>query len=252
MREAGALAASCLREVTAMAQPGVTTQELNDFCHKFITERGGVPAALHYKGYPRSICTSINHVVCHGIPGDEKLWEGDIINIDIAARYNGWHGDTSATFPVGKISANARKLLNVTAEALNKAVALAKPGVRLGDLGAAIQDYVEANEFSVVRRFCGHGLGRNFHSPPEVLHYGKRGGGMELKEGMFFTIEPMVNTGGAEVVILEDGWTSVTADRSLSAQFEHSIGITADGCEVFTRPGAPPPKRKKRAKLGRV
>lgn len=253
MREVGALAAACLERAGELLEPGIATQEINDFCHKFIIDHGGIPAPLHYKGYPRSICTSVNHVVCHGIPGDEKLWDGDIINIDITIKYKGWHGDTSATYAVGKISPTASKLLEVTAKSLEKAINLVKPGTHLGSLGAAIQKYVEGNGFSVVRRFCGHGLGRSFHSPPEVLHHGKKGSGLVLQEGMFFTIEPMVNIGTAAVMILEDGWTSVTEDRSLSAQFEHSVGVTADGCEVFTRVGTPrsgtPPKPTKVARV---
>ncbi len=251
MRDAGALAAHCLSEVEALVKPGITTGELNDFCHDLITSYGAVPAPLGYKGYPRSICTSVNHVVCHGIPAENKLWEGDIVNIDVTVKYEGWHGDTSATFPVGKIAPKTQKLLDVTFQAMMKAIELVKPGNHLGDLGAAIQTHVEKNGFSVVRRFCGHGLGRNFHSPPEVLHYGRRGSGIELKEGMFFTIEPMVNMGGAGVTILEDGWTSVTEDCSLSAQFEHSVGITAEGCEIFTLPLPPPKKPALKSKFRR-
>ena len=235
MAKAGELARKCLEEAGKMVKAGTTTLAINDFCHQFITKHGATPAPLNYKGYPKSVCTSVNHVVCHGIPSDEKLWEGDIINIDVTVQYKGWHGDTSATFGVGKISAKAQKLLTVTRQCLEKAIALVKPDVTLGTIGAAIQSHAEGNGFSVVKKFCGHGLGRQFHSPPEVLHYGTKAQGTPLKEGMFFTIEPMINQGGDDVLILEDGWTSVTKDRSLSAQFEHSVGVTANGCQVFTK-----------------
>jgi len=235
MSKVGKLARQCLEQAGKMVKPGVTTLAINDFCHEFITKNGASPAPLNYKGYPKSVCTSVNHVVCHGIPADKKLWEGDIINIDVTAKYNGWHGDTSATFAVGEITSQTQKLLDVTRQCLERAIELVKPNVALGTIGAAIQQHAQSNGFSVVKKFCGHGLGRQFHSSPEVLHFGTKGEGVILKEGMFFTIEPMINQGSDEVLILEDGWTSITKDRSLSAQFEHSVGVTAKGCQVFTK-----------------
>jgi len=234
MRRAGRLAAECLDFIAPYVTPGVTTGELDRLCHAFIVERGGIPAPLNYRGYPKSICTSVNHVVCHGIPGDKVLNEGDILNIDVTPTLDGWHGDSSRMYYVGKIGVKARKLCEVTYDSLMRAIALVKPGATLGDIGHAIQHYVEGHRFSVVRDFCGHGLGQVFHEPPNVMHYGKPGQGVVLKEGMFFTIEPMVNAGRFETKILSDGWTAVTKDKSLSAQFEHSIGVTAEGCEIFT------------------
>jgi methionyl aminopeptidase len=234
MRRAGQLAAECLDFITPYVLPGVPTGELDRLCHDFIAERGGISAPLNYRGYPKSICTSVNHVVCHGIPGDRKLDDGDIVNIDVTPILDGWHGDSSRMYYVGKVGVKARKLCEVTYESLMRAIALVKPGATLGDIGHAIQSYVEANRFSVVRDFCGHGVGRVFHEPPNVMHYGRPGHGVILREGMIFTIEPMINAGRFDTKILADGWTAVTKDKSLSAQFEHSIGVTADGCEIFT------------------
>jgi len=234
MRQAGRLAAETLDFVTPHVQPGVATGELDRLCHDFIVSHGAIPAPLNYRGFPKSICTSINHVVCHGIPGDKRLQDGDIVNLDITVIVDGWHGDTSRMFAVGKVGVKAQKLIDITYEAMMRGIAAAKPGGRVGDIGEAIQTFVEAHRFSVVRDFSGHGLGRIFHDAPNILHYGKAGTGPELKPGMFFTVEPMVNAGTWQVKILGDGWTAVTKDRSLSAQFEHSIGVTADGHEIFT------------------
>ena len=234
MRKAGRLGAEVLDFVTPHVQPGVTTGHLDDLCHKYIVDHGAIPAPLNYRGFPRSICTSVNHVVCHGIPGDKVLENGDIVNLDITVILDGWHGDTSRMYPVGQVGVKAKRLMDITYEALMIGVGAVKPGVRLGDIGYAIQSFVERERFSVVRDFCGHGLGRKFHAPPSVLHYGRPNTGPTLREGMFFTIEPMVNAGRHETKILADGWTAVTKDRSLSAQFEHSVGVTKDGCEIFT------------------
>ncbi len=235
MRRAGRLAAEVLDYVTPHVVPGVSTGRLDALCHNFIVERGAVPAPLGYRGFPRSICTSVNHVVCHGIPGDKVLADGDIVNIDITVIVDGWHGDTSRMFLVGDdIKLKARKLVDVTYEAMMKGIEAVRPGATLGDVGAAIQSHAEAHRFSVVRDFCGHGIGRVFHDAPSVLHYGQAGKGEVLRAGMFFTIEPMINAGRWEVKILGDGWTAVTKDKSLSAQFEHTIGVTADGYEIFT------------------
>jgi len=234
MRKAGRLAAEALDYIGPFVQPGVTTGELDRLCAEFIAERGGVSAPLNYRGYPKSICTSVNHVVCHGIPGDKKLDDGDVVNIDVTPIVDGWHGDSSRMYYVGKPGVKAKKLVEVTYESLMRGIEVVKPGATLGDIGHAIQSYVEKHRFSVVRDFCGHGLGRVFHEPPNVMHYGKPGQGLVLQEGMFFTIEPMVNAGRAETKILADGWTAVTKDKSLSAQFEHSIGVTATGCDIFT------------------
>lgn len=236
MRQAGKLAAKTLDFISDYIKPGITTDELDKLCHDFIVQHGGRCAPLGYKGFPKSICTSVNHVVCHGIPGPKKLVEGDIINIDVTPIVDGWHGDTNRTFFVGKISIKARKLIEVTFEAMMRGIEVVKPGAHFGDIGHAIQSFVEKQGFSVVRDFCGHGLGKVFHMKPEVVHFGKPGTGPEMKEGMFFTIEPMVNAGRYEVKILDDGWTAVTRDKSLSAQFEHSIGVTTTGYEIFTKP----------------
>jgi methionyl aminopeptidase len=234
MRAAGQLAAQCLDMITAHVRPGVTTGTLDTLCHDFITAHGALPAPLNYRGFPKSTCISINHVVCHGIPGDRRLQNGDVLNIDVTVILNGWHGDTSRMYVAGQPSTKARMLLDVTYESLMRGVAVVKPGATLGDVGHAIQTYVESNRFSVVRDFCGHGIGRTFHAAPNVLHFGKRGDGPVLRPGMFLTIEPMVNAGRPEVKVLDDGWTAVTRDRSLSAQFEHMVGVTEDGVEVFT------------------
>ena len=235
MRKAGRLAAEVLDFVTPFVKIGVSTNELNDMCHQFTIDRGAVSAPLHYRGFPKSICTSINHVVCHGIPGEKTLKDGDIINIDITVILDGWYGDTSRMFTVGKPSVKASRLIDVTFKALWKGIDAVKPGATLGDIGHAIQSYVEKNRLSVVRDFCGHGLGRVFHDAPNVLHYGQAGTGMKLVPGMFFTIEPMVNAGKIDVKILSDGWTAVTRDKSLSAQFEHSLAVTETGYEIFTK-----------------
>ena len=234
MRRSGRLAAELLDYITPFVVPGVTTGELDRLCHEFTVERGAVSAPLGYRGFPKSICTSINHVVCHGIPGDKALRDGDVVNIDVTPILDGWHGDTSRMFPVGKIGVKARKLVEVTYECLMRGIAAVRPGATLGDIGHAIQAHAEGHRFSVVRDFCGHGIGRIFHSAPSVMHYGRPGQGMVLREGMFFTIEPMINAGRFETKILADGWTAVTKDKSLSAQFEHMIAVTADGCEIFT------------------
>jgi methionyl aminopeptidase len=234
MRKAGQLAAETLDMIAPHVRPGITTGELDRLCHAFITAHGAQPAPLNYRGFPKSICTSINHVVCHGIPGERRLLDGDILNIDVTVILDGWHGDTSRMYVAGTPSTKARMLNEVTYQALMKGVAAVKPGATLGDVGHAIQVFVESQRFSVVRDFCGHGIGRTFHAAPNVLHFGKPGEGPVLKPGMFFTIEPMVNAGRPDVKVLDDGWTAVTRDRSLSAQFEHMVGVTDEGCEIFT------------------
>jgi methionyl aminopeptidase len=234
MRVAGRLAAECLDYITPFVKPGATTNELDRQCAVFVAERGGISAPLNYRGFPKSICTSINHVVCHGIPSDRVLEEGDVVNIDVTPIVDGWHGDSSRMYFVGKVGVKARKLCDVTYESMMRGIAQVKPGATLGDIGHAIQSHVEANRFSVVRDFCGHGVGKVFHAPPNVMHYGRPGEGVVLKEGMIFTIEPMVNAGRSETKILADGWTAVTKDKSLSAQFEHTVGVTKDGVEIFT------------------
>jgi len=235
MRAAGQLAAKTLDMITPHVVPGVTTEELDRLCHLYITKNGAIPAPLNYKGFPKSICTSINHVVCHGIPEEKSLREGDILNIDVTVILNGWHGDTSRMFFVGdKIPVKARKLCDVTYDCLMRGIDQVKPGNTLGDVAHAIQEYAESNRFSVVRDFCGHGLGRTFHAPPSVVHFGEPGTMETLEPGMFFTIEPMINTGKYATKMLQDGWTAVTRDRSLSAQYEHSLAVTEDGFEIFT------------------
>jgi len=234
MRAAGRLAAETLDMIHEHVRPGVSTGTLDQLCHDFIVGHGAIPAPLNYRGFPKSICTSINHVVCHGIPGERKLENGDILNIDVTVILDGWHGDSSRMYAAGQPSTRARNLIDVTYDALMRGVKAVKPGVTLGDVGYAIQTLVEGHRFSVVRDFCGHGIGRRFHEPPNVLHFGRRGEGPVLRPGMFFTIEPMVNAGRPEVKVLDDGWTAVTRDRSLSAQFEHMLGVTADGVEIFT------------------
>jgi methionyl aminopeptidase len=234
MRRAGRLAAEILDALVPLVQPGVRTDHLDDVVRQMTLDGGAVPATLGYRGYAHSCCISINHVVCHGIPSDKTLKDGDIVNIDVTPLLDGWHGDSSRMYLVGDVSLKARRLVDVTHECLMLGIGQAKPGARLGDIGAAIQRYAEANRYGVVREFCGHGLGRLFHDAPEVIHAARAGTGPELRPGMFFTIEPMINLGKPPVKLLEDGWTAVTRDRSLSAQFEHSIGITEDGCEIFT------------------
>ena len=234
MRKAGRLAAEILDELTGFIVPGVTTQAIDDLVRGMMLDAGSVPATLGYRGYTHSCCTSINHVICHGIPGDKVLKSGDIINVDVTPLVDGWHGDTSRMYLVGDVPLKARRLVDVTYECLMIGVDMARPGVRIGDIAAAIQQHAEAHRYGVVREFCGHGLGRLFHDAPEVVHAGRAGTGPELKEGMFLTIEPMINLGKPPAKMLSDGWTAVTRDKSLSAQFEHSIGITATGREIFT------------------
>ena len=236
MRKVGRLAAQTLEMIGEYVKPGVTTDELDRICHEFITgKQDSVPAPLNYRGFPKSICTSVNHVVCHGIPGDKKLKKGDVVNIDVTLIHDGFHGDTSKMFFVGEPSVQAKRLVEVTREAMLTGIRMVKPGVRLGDIGHAIQEFAEGNHYSVVREYCGHGIGAEFHEDPQVLHYGKPGTGMELEEGMCFTIEPMINAGKRHVKLLPDGWTVVTKDHKLSAQWEHTILVTADGFEVLTR-----------------
>ena len=234
MRRAGRLAAEILDALVPHVVPGVTTEEIDDIVRQHMLAAGAVPATLGYRGYTKSCCTSINHVVCHGIPGEKALRQGDIVNIDVTPILDGWHGDTSRMYFVGDVPLKARKLVQVTHECLMLGLEQAKPGNRLGDISNAIQRHAEAHRYSVVRDFCGHGVGRLFHDSPEVVHAGRAGTGPELKPGMFFTVEPMINIGRADCKLLDDGWTAVTRDRSLSAQFEHSIGITENGCEIFT------------------
>jgi methionyl aminopeptidase len=239
MREAGQLAAETLCAVAEIIRPGITTDQINEFVHKDTLRRGARPAPLNYKGFPKSVCTSVNEVVCHGIPGRRVLQAGDIINIDVTHVYKGFHGDTSATFYVGKPSPEAKRVVEVARKSLEVGIAQVKPGARLGDIGAAIQEYAEAQGCSVVRDFVGHGIGRLFHDEPKVSHVGQWGRGIRLKPGMTFTIEPMINLGGWEVQILEDDWTAVTADGSLSAQFEHTVLVAERGVEVLTRRSRP-------------
>ncbi len=234
MRAAGRLAAETLDMITDHVKPGITTGALDVLCHEFILAHGAIPAPLNYRGYPKSVCISINHVVCHGIPGDRVLVSGDVLNIDVTVILDGWHGNSSRMYCAGPPSTKARNLIEATHEALMRGVAAVKPGATLGDIGHAIQSYVEPLRLGVVRDFCGHGIDRRFHAPPNILHYGKPGEGAVLKAGMFFTIEPMINAGRPEVKVLDDGWTAVTRDRSLSAQFEHMVGVTEDGVEIFT------------------
>jgi methionyl aminopeptidase len=235
MRKAGRLAAEILDALVPHVVPGVTTGELDDIVRRMTLDGGGVPATLGYRGYTHSCCISLNNVICHGIPGDLKLKDGDILNIDVTPLVDGWHGDTSRMYIAGETSIKARRLVEVTHECLMLGIEQAKPGNHLGDIGHAIQKHAEKHRYGVVRDFCGHGLGQVFHDSPEVVHVGRPGTGPELKPGMFFTIEPMINIGRPDVRMLDDGWTAVTRDRTLSAQFEHSIGITETGCEIFTK-----------------
>ncbi|MDH4983493.1 type I methionyl aminopeptidase [Hyphomicrobium sp. D-2] len=234
MHKAGRLAAEALDMLTEHVKPGVTTEELDERVLKFALDHNAYPAPLNYRGFPKAICTSINHVVCHGIPGPKPLREGEILNIDVTLIVDGWHGDTSRMYAVGKISRKAERLIAITYEALKRGIDAVRPGATTGDIGAAIQPYAEGERCSVVRDFCGHGLGQVFHDRPNILHYGEPGEGVVLEPGMIFTIEPMINLGRPHVKVLNDGWTAVTRDRELSAQFEHSIGVTETGCEVFT------------------
>lgn len=235
MRHAGALTAQCLDEVDRLIGPGVTTDEIDCLVYEFAKDNNSIPATLGYRGYSKSTCTSINHVVCHGIPGAKALRDGDIVNVDVTLIVDGWHGDSSRMYAVGEVKRAAQRLIDVTYDAMMRGIAEIRPGGFTGDIGAAIQDFAEAERCGVVRDFCGHGVGRVFHDEPNVLHYGNRGDGVELRPGMIFTVEPMINLGRPQVKVLADGWTAVTRDRSLSAQFEHSIGVIDDGVEIFTR-----------------
>jgi methionyl aminopeptidase len=246
MRKACQLTARCLDELVHVAKPGVTTNEIDRFVFEFGMDNGGMPATLNYRGYTKSTCTSINHVVCHGIPNEKPLREGDVVNIDVTYVLDGWHGDSSRMYPVGEVKRAAERLLEITHDCLMLGIAAVKPGARIGAIGEAIQTFAEAERCSVVRDFCGHGVGRLFHDAPNILHYGRASEGPEIREGMIFTIEPMINLGRPHVKVLSDGWTAVTRDRSLSAQYEHTVGVTAEGCEIFTlspggldRPGLP-------------
>tara|TARA_B100000123_G_scaffold270461_1_gene248347 strand:- start:598 stop:1350 length:753 start_codon:yes stop_codon:yes gene_type:complete len=233
-RIAGSIAAGALDEVQKIIKPGVTTEKIDKLCYQYINDHGAYSAPLFYRGYPKSCCISANHIVCHGIPSQKILEEGDIVNVDVTAFKDGWHGDTSRMFSVGKVSVKSKNLIDTTLKSLNEAIKILKDGICFGDIGYVIQTIVEANGFSVVRDFCGHGIGKKFHESPNVLHYGKKGTGEKIKEGMIFTIEPMVNEGLYETKILKDGWTAVTKDKKLSAQFEHTVGITKEGYEIFT------------------
>ena len=235
IRKAGKLAAKILDKLQNLIKPGISTEEINIYCHNMIIENNAIPAPLNYKGFPKSICTSVNHVVCHGIPSKDKILQnGDIINVDVTVILDGWYGDSSRMFAAGKINQKVENLLKTTYECLLIGIKNAKPGQYLGDVGYEIQKYAESKNYSVVRDFCGHGIGKQFHTPPSVLHYGNLGEGPLIKPGMFFTIEPMINIGNWPVKILNDGWTAVTKDKSLSSQFEHTIGITNNGNEIFT------------------
>jgi methionyl aminopeptidase len=232
---AGSIAAGALDEVDKIVKPGVSTNQIDKLCYEYINDHGAFSAPLFYRGFPKSCCTSTNHIVCHGIPSEKILREGDIVNVDVTALKNGWHGDTSRTFKVGNVSVKAEKLIKATYESMMKAIEIVKDGMHLGDIGSTIQTYVEKEGFSVVQDFCGHGIGETFHKEPNVLHYGEKGTGKKIKTGMIFTIEPMINYGNYETKTLNDGCTAVTKDKSLSAQFEHTIGVTEDGCEIFTK-----------------
>ena len=233
---AGSIAAGALDEVSKIIKPGISTNKIDKICYEFINDNQAYSAPLYYRGFPKSCCTSTNHIVCHGIPSEKKiLRDGDIVNVDVTAVKDGWHGDTSRTFKVGEVSIRAQKLVDTTYEAMMKAIKIVKDGVHLGDIGNLIQNHVEAQGFSVVQDFCGHGIGQAFHKEPNVLHYGEKGTGEKIKTGMIFTIEPMINAGNYETRVLNDGWTAVTKDKNLSAQFEHTIGVTKDGYEIFTK-----------------
>ena len=232
---AGTIAAGALNEIEKIIKPGVSTEKIDKICFDYINDHKAYSAPLYYRGFPKSCCTSANHVVCHGIPSDKILKDGDIVNVDVTALKDGWHGDTSRMFKIGEVSVKAEKLVNTTYEAMMKAIKIIKEGVHLGDIGHIIQTHVEAQGFSVVQDFCGHGIGKSFHQEPNVLHYGKKGSGEKIKAGMIFTIEPMINLGNFETKTLNDGWTAVTKDKSLSAQFEHTIGVTSNGYEIFTQ-----------------
>ena len=234
-RIVGSIAARALDEVAKIVKPGISTDEIDKVCYEFINDHNAYSAPLYYRGFPKSCCTSTNHVVCHGIPSYKILKEGDIVNVDVTAYKDSWHGDTSRMYKVGEVSVKADKLIATTYESMMKAIKILKEGIHLGDIGSIIQTHVEAKGFSVVEDFCGHGIGKVFHKEPNILHYGKKGMGEKIKAGMIFTIEPMINLGNYETKILNDGWTAVTKDKSLSAQFEHTIGITKDSYEIFTQ-----------------
>ena len=234
-RIAGSIAAGALDEVAKIIKPGISTEDIDKISYEFINDHKAYSAPLFYRGFPKSCCTSTNHVVCHGIPSAKILKEGDIVNVDVTAYKEGWHGDTSRMFKIGEISVKAEKLIKTTYESMMQAIKIVKEGIQLGDIGSTIQNHVEADGFSVVQDFCGHGIGQTFHKEPNILHYGKKGTGEKVKAGMIFTIEPMINIGNYETKTLNDGWTAVTKDKSLSAQFEHTIGVTKDGYEIFTR-----------------
>ena len=234
LRAAGKISSQCLDFISDKIKPGIKTQEIDDMCVAFLKKHNAASAPLYYRGFPKSVCTSVNHVVCHGIPSDKTLKEGDIVNVDVTSFIDGFHGDTSRTYCVGKVSVKAKNLVDATKEALERSIKILKPGTHLGDIGYEIQSFVEAKGYSVVRDFCGHGVGREFHEEPNILHYGKKGTGPKLEEGMVFTIEPMINAGKYATKLLNDGWTAVTKDKSLSAQFEHTVGITNNGYEIFT------------------
>ena len=235
MRKAGRLAAECLDMLIPYVKPGISTGRIDDLAREFVLDHGALPACLFYKGYRNTVCTSVNHVVCHGIPGPKTLKEGDVVNIDVTVIADGWHGDTSRMYSVGEVKRKGLRLMDITYECMMKGIEAVKPGARLGDIGAAIQEHAERQRYSVVEAFCGHGLGRVFHDAPNILHFGKRGQGEELRPGMLFTVEPMINLGRPDVALLSDGWTAVTRDRSLPAQYEHAIGVTETGYEIFTQ-----------------
>ncbi len=235
MRKAGRLAAEILDAMVEVVREGITPLEINDICHKMAEDAGAISAPLGYRGFPKSVCTSINHVICHGVPDDRKLKNGDIINIDVTPIVDGWHGDSSRTYWVGEVPIKAKRLTKVAYDSMMLGIEQVKPGAYTGDIGHAIQTYAEAQGYSVVRDYCGHGLGKIFHTAPNIMHFGKRGEGVRIEEGMFFTVEPMINIGKYQTKLSQhDGWTVTTRDRSLSAQFEHSLGVTKDGCELFT------------------
>ena len=233
-REAGTIASGALDEITKIIKPGINTKKIDTICYEFINDNGAYSAPLYYRGYPKSCCISANHIVCHGIPGDKVLNDGDIINVDVTAYKNNWHGDTSRMFFVGEVSIKAKNLVQTTYQAMMESIKILNKDIFLGDIGSTIQNYVEKRGYSIVRDFCGHGIGKKFHEDPNVLHYGKKGTGAKLEPGMIFTIEPMVNEGNYETKVLNDGWTAVTKDKKLSAQFEHTVGIKNEGYEVFT------------------
>ena len=234
-RVAGSIASRALDEVAKIIKPGLSTNDVDKICYEFINDHNAYSAPLYYRGFPKSCCTSTNHVVCHGIPSEKILKEGDIVNVDVTTFKDGWHGDTSRMFKIGEVSIKAEKLIKTTYESMMKAIKIVKDGIQLGDIGSTIQNHVEAEGFSVVQDFCGHGIGQTFHKEPNILHYGEKNTGEKINAGMIFTIEPMINFGKYETKTLNDGWTAVTKDKSLSAQFEHTIGVTKDGCEIFTK-----------------